>query len=453
MSTTDDETGSVNQAHHPELELSRMREQLNAMAKEVEAKSTQLQDSLEYQAATAEVLKVISSSPADAQAVFDTIVRSAVLLCGAMYGSVVRFDGELLHLVAGYNYTPEVDRALRHAFPMQPNPRMMSGRVILSRDVVQVEDVLGDPDYPKDIWQAGGFRSMLAAPMLRNGHPIGAIVVNRGEPGPFSPTQIQLLRTFADQAVIALENARLFEQVELKTKELTALNSTLEARVQAQVNELDRMSRLRRFLPRELAELIVSSGNESLLDSHRREITVVFCDLRGFTAFSEVAEPEEVMVVLNEYHSVAGPLIEHHGGTIERFLGDGLMVLFNDPLPCDDPAQRAVRLSVELRNAMDETCSKWESQGYQLGFGVGVAHGFATLGKIGFEGRMEYTAIGTVVNQAARLCGEAQAGEILITQRVANITKDLIQVEPIGELSLKGFRQPVSGFRLLDAKV
>ena len=176
---------------------------------------------MERQTATSEVLQVISSSPTDVQAVFDTIVRSAVLLCGAMYGSAVRFDGELMHLVAGYNYTPKVDRALREAFPMRPSPRMMSGRAILSRDVVQVEDALDDPDYPKDVAQAGGFRSMLAAPMLRDGRPIGAIVVNRGQPGPFSPTQIQLLRTFADQAVIAIENVRLFDEVQARTDDLS----------------------------------------------------------------------------------------------------------------------------------------------------------------------------------------------------------------------------------------
>ena len=178
-------------------------------------------EALEREKATAEVLRVISSSSTDVQAVFDTIVRSAVLLCGAMHGSAVRFDGELMHLVAGYNYTPEVDRVLREAFPMRPSSRMMSGRAILSRDVVQVRDALDDPDYPKDVWQAGGFRSMLAAPMLRDGRPIGAIVVNRGQPGPFSPTHIQLLRAFADQAVIAIENVRLFDEAQARTRELS----------------------------------------------------------------------------------------------------------------------------------------------------------------------------------------------------------------------------------------
>jgi class 3 adenylate cyclase/CheY-like chemotaxis protein len=238
---------------------------------------------------------------------------------------------------------------------------------------------------------------------------------------------------------------RLAEQAQ----QLSELNRTLEARVAAQVGELDRMGRLRRFLPRQLAELVIASGDEALLASHRREVTVVFCDLRGFTAFSEVAEPEEVMSVLADYHGVAVPLIEKHEGTLERFLGDGLMVMFNDPLPCPDPVPRAVRLAVELCEAVGALCSKWRSSGHQLGFGVGLAHGFATLGRIGAGGRLDYTAIGTVVNQAARLCGEAKAGEILITQRVANVAGSMIETEPLGELSLKGLRQSVTCHRLL----
>jgi class 3 adenylate cyclase len=234
--------------------------------------------------------------------------------------------------------------------------------------------------------------------------------------------------------------------------ELSQLNRTLEARVAAQVGELDRMGRLRRFLPRQLAELVIATGNEALLDSHRREVAVAFCDLRGFTAFSEVAEPEEVMAVLADYHGVAVPIIEKHGGTLERFLGDGLMVIFNDPLPCPDPVQRAVRLAVELTEAVGSLCLKWRQSGYQLGFGVGLSHGFATLGRIGAEGRLDYTAIGTVVNQAARLCGEAKAGQILITQRVANIAGSMIETESLGELSLKGLRQPVVCCRLLRVR-
>lgn len=255
------------------------------------------------------------------------------------------------------------------------------------------------------------------------------------------------MQTFADQALIAIDNASLFEQLEAKTQELEDLNRNLEERVEQQVTELERIGRLRRFLPRQLAELVVNTGDESILESHRREVSVVFCDLRGFTAFSEVSEPEEVTSVLGDYHCVAGPLIEQHGGTLERFLGDGLMVLFNDPLPFDDPAQRAVQLAVQLRDAMADSAEQWRSQGYELGFGVGIAHGFATLGRIGFEGRSDYTAIGSVVNQAAR--NEASAGEILITQRIANIAKQIVQAEPLGELSLKGLSSLSEPFGLL----
>jgi adenylate cyclase len=234
-----------------------------------------------------------------------------------------------------------------------------------------------------------------------------------------------------------------------QAQELAEVNRSLEERVQRQVAEIERFGRLRRFLPRQVAELVVSTGQESLLDSHRREIAVVFCDLRGFTAFAEVAEPEEVTAVLAAYHRAAGPLIEKHQGTLERFLGDGLMVLFNDPIPCEEPAARAVALAVELAATVERLCQGWEQRGHRLGVGVGIAFGFATLGRIGFEGREDYTAIGTVVNQAARLCGEAKPGDILMTQRVASALQGKIPVEPLGDLTLKGLRQPVSSFRLL----
>ena len=237
-----------------------------------------------------------------------------------------------------------------------------------------------------------------------------------------------------------------------QTEELKGLTRTLEARVATQVGELDRMNRLRRFLPRQIAEVVIATGKEDVLDSHRREVSVVFGDLRGFTAFSEVAEPEEVLGVLGEYHRTAGALIDKYEGTLERFMGDGLMVLFNDPLPCPDPAQRAVRLAVDLRQAMVDLGAQWQARGHQLGFGSGIAYGFATLGRIGYEGRLEYTAIGTVVNQAARLCGEAKAGEILITQRVANATAELVTTDALGELALKGLRQPVNCHRLTALK-
>jgi adenylate cyclase len=241
-------------------------------------------------------------------------------------------------------------------------------------------------------------------------------------------------------------------RLSLQADQLAQWSQTLEQKVAAQVAELERIGRLRRFLPKQVAELVVSSGQESLLESHRREISVVFCDLRGFTAFAEIAEPEEVTDVLGDYHRAAEKLIDKLDGTLQRFLGDGLLVFFNDPVPCPDPALRAVKLAVELRTAVDQLAEDWAKRGYQLGFGVGIAQGYATLGRIGFEGRLDYTAIGTVVNQASRLCGEAKAGEILITQRIASAVDRLIEVEPLGELSLKGLRQTVTSFRLLRIK-
>jgi adenylate cyclase len=239
------------------------------------------------------------------------------------------------------------------------------------------------------------------------------------------------------------------QRLTVQANELAQWNRTLELTVAAQVAELERIGRLRRFLPRQVVELIVSGGQDSLLDSHRREVSVVFCDLRGFTAFSEVAEPEEVMAVLVEYHRVAGKLIDTYEGTLERFVGDGFMVMFNDPVPCADAPMRAVKLAVDLRCAVADLTAAWQRRGHQLGFGVGIAQGHATLGQIGFEGRVDYTAIGTVVNKAARLCGEAKAGEILISQRLASSVEGLIEIEPVGELNLKGLRQPVLSFRLL----
>ena len=238
-------------------------------------------------------------------------------------------------------------------------------------------------------------------------------------------------------------------QVQAQAVQLSDWNRTLEQRVSEQVNELERVSRLRRFLSPQLAELIISSGTEKTLESHRREITVVFCDLRGFTAFSETAEPEEVMGILQEFHAAMGELIFRFEGTLERFAGDGLMVFFNDPVPCPDPAARAVRMAVAMRAQTFELSQMWRKRGHELGFGVGIALGYATLGKIGFEGRFDYGAIGTVTNLASRLCGEARPGQILINQRVHAMVEDLVDVEPLGELELKGFLKQVSVFNVI----
>ncbi len=241
---------------------------------------------------------------------------------------------------------------------------------------------------------------------------------------------------------------QLYDTVQMQAAELAELNKTLERRVADQVAQLDRLGRLKRFFSPQLAELIVAGDAEDPLKSHRREVTVVFLDLRGFTAFAETAEPEEVMGVLREYHAEMGGLILEHEGTLERFTGDGMMVFFNDPVPVPNPADRAIRMAVAMRDRVKDLRVKWRKRGVDLDLGVGVAQGYATIGAIGFEGRWDYGAIGTVTNLAARLCGEARPGQILVSQRMLGTVEDLVEAEPVGDLALKGFLKPVSTFNV-----
>jgi adenylate cyclase len=249
--------------------------------------------------------------------------------------------------------------------------------------------------------------------------------------------------------VASLARVKLYQDtIQRQSDELAKWNQQLEQRVRQQVDELDRLHRLRRFLAPQLVELVVDSGDESFLRSHRREIVVVFCDLRNFTPFAESNEPEEVMGVLEQYHRVLGELIHEFGGTLERFTGDGLMVFFNDPVPCDDGASRAVRMAAAMRDRVRDLAGDWSRRGHDLGLGIGVAQGFATMGTIGFEGRSDYAAVGSVTNLAARLCGEAAAWQILVTQRVSSETEQVARCQPIGELSLKGFSRPMRVFEV-----
>jgi class 3 adenylate cyclase len=230
--------------------------------------------------------------------------------------------------------------------------------------------------------------------------------------------------------------------------ELTELNRTLEQRVQAQVAQLENLGRLKRFFSPQLAEAILTGGAEDPLKSHRREITVVFLDLRGFTAFAETAEPEEVMAVLREYHAEMGKLILAHEGTLERFTGDGMMIFFNDPVVVDNPSERAVRMAAAMRQRVAELAVRWRKLGFDLDFGVGIAQGYATIGAIGFEGRMDYGAIGPVTNLAARLCAEARPGQLLISRRVYTAIEELFEATPVGELALKGFSRPIPTYEV-----
>jgi len=249
--------------------------------------------------------------------------------------------------------------------------------------------------------------------------------------------------------ISAIENARLLNELRQRTDEVVKLNQRLEQRVADQVGEIERMSRLRRFLPPQVADLIVASGTEKQLESHRREITALFCDLRGFTGFSESADPEDVMALLRDYHAAIGEIVVKYSGTLERFAGDGVMVIFNDPVPVENPALQAVLMALDVRTALGAMMEKWRWLGHDLGFGIGIAHGFATLGTIGFEGRYDYAAIGTVSNVASRLCDEAKPGQILINSRVLLAVDKAVTVEPVGEFTLKGIRRPMAAYNVL----
>jgi adenylate cyclase len=238
---------------------------------------------------------------------------------------------------------------------------------------------------------------------------------------------------------------RYHDTIESQAADLADLNRTLEARVEEQVAELEKMSQLRRFLSPTLAELVLSEG-QSVLESHRREIAVLFADLRGWTSFSSTTEPEEVMGVIRSFHEAMGEVIVEFGATVGWFAGDGLMVWFNDPVPCDNPAARAVAMAVEMRRVMGDLLPRWRKRGHALDFSVGIALGYATLGKIGFSGRYDYGAVGSVLNLASRLCDEAEHGQILVTERVFAEIEHLVEAEPAGELTLKGFVKPVPAY-------
>jgi class 3 adenylate cyclase len=323
----------------------------------------------------------------------------------------------------------------------------IAARAILEERTIHVPDMADTDQYRAGherfrlVVDRQGLRTNLLVPLLGSDGGIGCFILWKKEVAPFTTDQIALMEIFASHAVIAIENVRQF-------KALEALNAELGHRVQAQVGEIERMGRLKRFLPTAVADAVVTSGSEKLLSSHRALLGVLFCDIRGFTAFCETAEPEETIEVLQTYHEEMGKLINAHGAGVDHRMGDGIMVLFNDPLPCDDPAGEAVRLAVAMRARMVELCLQWKRLGHRLGFGVGVSLGYANIGIVGFEGRFDYTASGTPINLASRLCDEAQDGEVLLSPRAAIAVEDQFLVESRGEFTLKGIREPVEVFRL-----
>jgi adenylate cyclase len=414
------------------------------LRRELALRTAERDEALAQLSAIAEVLQVINSSPGDLASVFDAILEKAHTLCGVAHGGLVSYDGEQFRLVAERGMPTPFAELVRQPFPARgARRRLLDGAAFVHvADVAAREPADLEDPIPRASDEAG-FRTLLMVPLRNDNTLLGYITAHRKEVQPFSEKQIALLQNFAAQAVIAMENARLLGELRRRTDEIAEINRDLEARVAAQLAELERTGKLKRFLAPQLAELIVAKGDESILETHRREIVVVFCDLRGFTAFAERAEPEDVVGLLREYHAALGPIVARFEGTLDHYSGDGIMVFFNDPVPCPEPARRAVEMAVAMRQAAQELLRRWRRHGHDIGFGVGIAQGYATLGQIGFAERMDYTAIGTVCNLAARLCAEARDGQILISSRVAAAVEGRAGLEQIAEVSLRGLSQPV----------
>jgi adenylate cyclase len=377
----------------------------------------------EREAAVRDVLQTIARTAFDLDAVLQTVTDRAVELCRADNGNIARREAGVYRVVAFTSFAPDFERLVRDRVYV-PERASVIGRTLLEGGVVQIPDVLADPEYAlTEIQQAGRYRTLLGVPMLREGSPIGTIVLGRTEVRPFDDADIKLIETFADFVVIAIENVRLFHIVEQQRTELA------------------------RFAP-QVADLLSSDDGEQLLAGHRREISALFCDLRGFTAFAETAEPEEVLGVLRQYQTAVGELVIANQGIVEHFAGDGLMAFFNDPAVISHHELAAVRTALAVAGRFSSLATDWRKRGHDLGLGMGIATGYATLGRIGFEGRYDYGAVGSVVILAARLGDSAAPGEILLSQRThAGVDAD-VETELVPDLRLKGLSRPVTAFRL-----
>jgi class 3 adenylate cyclase len=383
----------------------------------------QLERLREQQQALAAVLRAIARSE-PLETVVDVALEAVMRLCEGDFDSFYLAEGDTLRAIVQHGGSPD-QAEYERAHPHVPDRRTCVGRVALTRSTVHIPDVVADPEYTWQGSDISGLRTLLGVPILLDEELIGVIGIARFEARPFTDEQVEIVETFADQAAIAIANARLLDTVERQRAELS------------------------RFVSAPVADLVTSPQGEHLLAGHRAYITCLFCDLRGFTAFVETAEPEEHFEVLGGYHGVIGDLIGAHGGTLEHFAGDGLMVFFNDPVPLPDHELASIRLALEAQDRFNELAADWRRRGTDLALGIGIAAGHATLGRIGFAGRYDYGVLGPVANLASRLSTSAAPGQILVSQRLFAAVEEKVNGRAVGEIELKGLSRPVAAYEVL----
>jgi class 3 adenylate cyclase/HAMP domain-containing protein len=461
-------------------ELEELADQFNSMAGElgetyanleakVQERTRDLAQSIGELKVLEEVGRAVSSS-LDLNAVLPTVAARALEITQADAVLIYGYDAAArqFNLVEAGG----IDKSVEGQHRVIDAEGSILGVAASKGEPIAIADLATVADHAlRNLALEAGFHAVLVAPLVDQQGVLGALVVLRQAVGAFPPNLIGLMRTFAHQAVLAMRNARLFTEVDHKSRELASANAvvgeqadklkeqteqlknwnrSLEDRVAKQLDEIERIRKLERFLAPQVAQLIASSdGHDTLLNSHRREVTVVFCDLRGFTAFTEATEPEEAMNVLREYHAALGESIFRYEGTLDRYAGDGVMILFNAPIQFEDHTKRAVKMACEMRETVGTLTQKWRNRGHSLGFGVGIAVGYATLGQVGFEHRLEYAAIGSVTNLASRLCSEAEPNQIVVSRRVYGMVEQWVDARALDDLVLKGFNHPVLAMEIL----
>ncbi|WP_439407684.1 adenylate/guanylate cyclase domain-containing protein [Bradyrhizobium sp. DASA03076] len=447
-----------------------LQETYTDLETKVEARTRDLAQSINELRVLEEVGRALSSS-LDLNAVLPTIAARALEISHADAVLIYGYEAEprRFNLVEANG----IDKSATGGHVTIDEGENVLSDAARSGEPIAIADLDHAAEQPlREVAVAAGFHSVLVVPLVDQQGTLGALVVLRRASGAFEGSLTGLMRTFANQAVLAMRNARLFTEVAHKshaletanetvraqadklreqTEQLKNWNKSLEERVATQLGEIERIRKLERFLAPQVAQLIASSDSpEGLLTSQRREVTVVFCDLRGFTAFTEATEPEEAMNVLREYHAALGQLIFKYEGTLDKYAGDGVMILFNAPIQFEDHTKRAVKMAVEMRDTIGPLTERWRNRGHSLGFGIGIALGYATLGQVGFEQRLEYAAIGSVTNLASRLCAEAKPNQIVVSRRVYGMVEPWVEARALDDLQLKGFNHPVLAMEILS---